>query len=204
MTLAPYPGRGHKEHSADTHPAEMIACQEGDLGKRPLVVKGERQGVGGHDGAHCRAEDCNERQDPEDHVPFPQGPVLYANRQSRPSHAFSFVQIHTKGSLGSSLGCGTRRMGTGPERSYFNHDAAGSVGAPLRSSSRMCEVPNSWIWNGQFRSQRTPRSQSPSHLERAPVFCPPALPAPSRLTGNSHRCSLRSLFCPSGDFTLGS
>lgn len=116
----------------------MVAGEEGGLCESDLVVDGEGCGVCGEEGACCGAEDGDEGEDSEDCVAFPEGPVLDVLVYGR-----KYIEEgeFTNGSLGSSLGWGTRMMGTGPVWSYLRFGFGASCSAVLESSSRMKEVP---------------------------------------------------------------
>lgn len=50
--------------------------------------------------------------------------------------------LRTRGSLGSSLGCGTRMMGTGPDVSHFKPADSAVAAWGLSGSSKYRVVPS--------------------------------------------------------------
>ena len=128
MALPPDATRGHKYEGADADAQQVPARQVGDLGEGRDVVKTQGQRVCGENGAEACGEDGDHGEDEGDEVALPKWPVLEVHLLGRVprNHIQSEKGQRTNGSLGSSLGCGTSTMGTGPERSYLSPGVSSS------------------------------------------------------------------------------
>lgn len=128
MALPPYPSRRDAEKSGHPNSEQMVSRQQGDICKAFPKRRGDCHGVGSKDRAHGGADNCHQRQDGQDCIALPKWPVLEVHLLGRVprNHIQSEKGQRTNGSLGSSLGCGTSTMGTGPERSYLSPGVSSS------------------------------------------------------------------------------
>lgn len=125
MAFAPYSSSRYNKDARDSGSTEVISSEQSDGHEAFHVVPRKRHSSGCHDGASCRAENSHEREREEGQVALPQRPVLpYKSSVSDIKCQCMFANVfgRTSGSFGSSLGCGTRSMGSDPERSYFRFE----------------------------------------------------------------------------------
>ena len=139
MPFPPNPGRSDEDDASYTDTAQMIAREESHLCEIPPKVDCQSNSVGGKkrrergcDHGHCRENE-------QDNISFPEWPILRRVSLSSPCRHERF-QDCTRGSLGSSVGWGTRMKAF--DLSYFKGTASGLCGNAGRlASSSTLEVP---------------------------------------------------------------
>lgn len=76
MTLSEYARGGDEDEARDADAEEVVAGQQGDVGKGALEVEGEGEGVGREERGEGRGDDGEDAEDCADDVALVEGPVL--------------------------------------------------------------------------------------------------------------------------------